>query len=313
MEKIEISIITPSYNEEKHIGECIESVLRQNWPHFNMVVVDDASVDKTTEIVEKYVAADERIKLIRQQENMGAAMARNVALDNVEGDYLLFLDADDWILPGMLSDLAEMIHQYGPVDMFRLKGRNVYMRGVEPVPGNAFETRLYKSTDLVRENKMSGFMHNLFVKTRIVKDNQIRFSDGMVMLEDQEFTLKCMIHSEQVLYFTKQNYMYYQHPESVSKNFRKEHFSDILNCASSVYQCAEDTLEEKELTAYRGYAYLKAVQYLKRVLKDRDVSASYIRSDMDRFLETIDFEWNKRQLLQLYTRGIIMTKVFTRS
>jgi glycosyltransferase involved in cell wall biosynthesis len=273
-----------------------------------MVVVDDASRDGTTEIVKKYSAKDERIKLISLNENSGASVARNVALDNAKGDYLLFLDADDWILPEMLSDLVGMIHQYGEVDMFRLKGRNVYTRGEQIPPGDDFETKIYTPTDLVSVNKMSGLMHNLAVKNRIVKDNQIRFTDGMVMLEDQEFTLKCMIHSNQVLYFTKQNYMYYHHPESLSKNFRKEHFPDILNCASRVYQCAKNQLEEEELKPYRGYAYRKAIQYLKAAFKDQELSTSDIRNDMEKFLNSVDFEWSRKNLLSFYWRVITVNK-----
>lgn len=306
---IKISIITPSYNEEKYIGECIESVLKQAWPHFEMIVVDDASGDRTREIVRKYSEADERIKLICLQENSGVSIARNIALDNAKGDYLFFLDSDDWILPETLSDLMEMIHQYGKVDMFRMESRKVYSRQEEPLPCNNVETRLYTPTDLISQNKMAGYICNLFVKNRIVKDNQIRFTDGMAMLEDQEFTLKCMIHSEQVLYFKKQNYMYYQHPESLSKNFKNEHFSDILNCAIRVYQYAKSRLDEKELIVYRAYAYRKAKQYLKNVFKDREASSLYIRSDMNRFLETIDFRWNKKLFLQLYIRGIIISRV----
>jgi glycosyltransferase involved in cell wall biosynthesis len=310
-EQIKISIITPAYNEEKHIGECIESVLRQTWPHFEMVVVDDASSDSTAEIVKKYSAADKRVKLIRMQENSGVSTARNAALDNVHGDYLLFLDADDWILPEMLSDLVEMIHQYEMVDMFRLKGKKVHIRGEEPVPGDDFETQLYVPIDLVRENKMSGFMHNLFVKNRIVKDNQIRFTVGMAMLEDQEFTLKCMIYSERILYFTKQNYMYYQHPGSMSKNFGKDHYPDILNCAIEVYETARDELPEDEKWVYRDYAYQKAKQYLRRVLRNREVTASEIRSDMGGFLKKIDFGWNRNFILNMSMSGIVISKFFT--
>ena len=98
---------------------------------------------------------------------------------------MVFIDADDWILLEMLSDLVGMIDKYGKVDMFRLKGRKVFSRDEEPKPDGDFEVKLYPPAELIRENIMSGFMHKLIVKNKIVQNNNIRFSEGMVMLEDQ--------------------------------------------------------------------------------------------------------------------------------
>ena len=226
--------------------------------------------------------------------NVGLTTAKNTALDKAQGDYLVFIDADDWILPEMLSDLVGMIDKYGKVDMFRLKGRRVYSRDEEPMPADNYETRIYTPAHLIKENKMSGLMQNLCVKNSVIQKNRIRFTPGMVMIEDQEFTMKCMVYSRQVLYFTKQNYMYYQHPDSLSKNFRNEHFPDILFCAIRVYQCAKNRLEESELKEYRGYAYKKGIQYLKAVLKDREVPPAEIRERMNEFLINVDFKWRRR-------------------
>jgi len=103
-----------------------------------------------------------------------------------------------------------------------------------------------------------------------------------------------MIYCEQVLYFTKQNYMYYQHPGSSSKNPKKEQYPDILNCAKRVYVTAKNHLEAEELNVYRDYAYQKGIQYLKAVLKDREVPPAEIRERMNEFLINVDFKWRRR-------------------
>lgn len=90
-----VSIITPAYNAERFIGETIESVLKQTYPHWEMIIVDDKSTDRTVEIVESYVKQDSRIKLIQLEKNSGSAVARNTAMDNAKGRYLAFLDSDD--------------------------------------------------------------------------------------------------------------------------------------------------------------------------------------------------------------------------
>lgn len=90
-----VSVITPAYNAERFIGETIESVLKQTYPHWEMIIVDDKSTDRTVEIVESYVKQDSRIKLIQLEKNSGSAVARNTAMDNAKGRYLAFLDSDD--------------------------------------------------------------------------------------------------------------------------------------------------------------------------------------------------------------------------
>lgn len=90
-----VSIITPAYNSEKYISESIESVLRQTYDNWEMIIVNDKSSDKTQEIIEKYKKHDSRINLISLAENAGAAVARNIALDVARGRYIAFLDSDD--------------------------------------------------------------------------------------------------------------------------------------------------------------------------------------------------------------------------
>jgi teichuronic acid biosynthesis glycosyltransferase TuaG len=90
-----VSIITPAYNCEKYISESIDSVISQTYDNWEMIIVNDKSSDKTREIVESYTKLDFRVKLINLEENSGAAVARNTALDSANGRYIAFLDSDD--------------------------------------------------------------------------------------------------------------------------------------------------------------------------------------------------------------------------
>jgi teichuronic acid biosynthesis glycosyltransferase TuaG len=91
-----ISIITPSYNSSKFINETIHSVLSQTYPNWELIIVDDNSKDSSAEIISNYIEKDNRIKLIKHQENLGAAQARNTALKHARGRYIAFLDCDDY-------------------------------------------------------------------------------------------------------------------------------------------------------------------------------------------------------------------------
>lgn len=90
-----ISIITPNYNCEKFISQTIDSVLSQTYKNWELIIVDDFSTDISYEIACSYAKKDERIKVIRNEKNSGAAFSRNVALDNATGEYIAFLDSDD--------------------------------------------------------------------------------------------------------------------------------------------------------------------------------------------------------------------------
>lgn len=90
-----VSIITPIYNGEKYIKECIESVLNQSYKNIEMIIVDDGSTDNSKEIIEKYMKDNSLIKYIKCNENKGISAARNRGIENAKGRFIAFLDADD--------------------------------------------------------------------------------------------------------------------------------------------------------------------------------------------------------------------------
>jgi glycosyltransferase involved in cell wall biosynthesis len=98
-----VSIITPTYNCGKYIGETIESVLKQTYKNWEMIIIDDCSTDNTMDIVEEYCKNDKRIKYYRLEANSGAAVARTKAMELATGKYFAFLDSDDLWMPDKLE------------------------------------------------------------------------------------------------------------------------------------------------------------------------------------------------------------------
>ena len=98
-----VSIITPAYNAEGTLAETIESVLAQTYPFWEMLIVDDQSTDGTLALAESYAKQDQRIKVLRSPKNLGCAGARNVALEQAQGRFVCFLDADDLWLENKLE------------------------------------------------------------------------------------------------------------------------------------------------------------------------------------------------------------------
>lgn len=106
-----ISIIVVTYNNDKYIEKCLNSILVQSYKNIEIIVVDDGSTDKTFSIGTRYLKKDLRIKFIHQ-ENMGVGSARNVGLRNASGDYITFVDSDDYIMPNLMSEYIYYLNKY---------------------------------------------------------------------------------------------------------------------------------------------------------------------------------------------------------
>jgi glycosyltransferase involved in cell wall biosynthesis len=123
-----VSIITPSYKSEKFISQTIESVLAQTYQNWEMVIVDDVSPDNSNEVIKQYVKNDNRIKLIKLEKNSGPAVARNRAIEEAQGRYIAFLDADDLWKPNKLEkqlafmDANELALSYSSYELIDEEG-----------------------------------------------------------------------------------------------------------------------------------------------------------------------------------------------
>lgn len=107
-----VSVLMTSFNREKYIAEAIESVLASSYSHFELIVSDDGSRDRTVEIVRSYAARDERVKLFVNDSNLGDYPNRNKAASYAAGKYLKYVDADDYIYPKGLEILVDMMEQF---------------------------------------------------------------------------------------------------------------------------------------------------------------------------------------------------------
>ena len=106
-----VSIIVPVYNVKSYVGECVESLCRQTYTNLEILLVDDGSTDGSGEVCDEYAGRDERIRVIHQA-NRGLSGARNTGLDNVQGEYIAFVDSDDLVSPNYVETLYELLMRY---------------------------------------------------------------------------------------------------------------------------------------------------------------------------------------------------------
>ena len=111
MEKEKVSIIIPVYNSESTLKRCIESVINQTYKNIEILIINDGSKDKSLNIMNEYKNKDERIIVINQK-NKGLSGARNTGINNATGDYITFIDSDDYIKPNLVKDTIKIFEEY---------------------------------------------------------------------------------------------------------------------------------------------------------------------------------------------------------
>lgn len=184
-----VSVIMPAYNAEGFIVEAIDSVLAQTYPHWELIVIDDGSVDRTSHIVQ--AIQDERIRYA-YQENRGQAAALNYGLDLACGDYITTLDVDDWFTPNSLGDRVAFLDRhprYGAVygdGLYCDPNGKEFLRFNEHMP-SGLSGDVY---DLLVVSPFYGTGAGVMQRRDVLTRYQIRYDDGIVWCQDWDFYIR---------------------------------------------------------------------------------------------------------------------------
>lgn len=232
-----ISIIVPIYKVEKYLEKCLNSILAQTYKNIEIILVDDGSSDNCPAICNSCAEKDNRVKVIHKQ-NGGLINARKSGLEIAKGEYIGFVDGDDWIEPDMYSLFAQIIEKYSP-DM--VLSDFYYDNGTTLENSNQlFEQEFYDKNDL--KNKLypkmlfSGTYYKFGVnpccwsklyKKELLEKN-LHLVDGRIKMgEDAAFTYPCLLDAESVATVKKPQYHYIINPNSMTKSYDKN-LKDII-------------------------------------------------------------------------------------
>lgn len=222
-----VSIIVPVYKVEKYLPQCIDSLLAQTYPDFEVLLIDDGSPDNSGAICDEYAARDSRIRVFHK-ENGGVSSARNLGLDKAEGDWVAFIDSDDCLDPDTLKICSAYFEDYDTVRFSMRRILNVEKTSVldtEITENDTEEEYLYK---VVSRNAILGVCVGLY-KLSIFKDNNIRFRTDLISGEDWLAQLQYLLHCKALKQINKPLYLYNRYVESsCTKTFRFEvHYSAL--------------------------------------------------------------------------------------
>ena len=178
-----ISIIVPIYNIEKYLPRCLDSILAQTYKNLEVILVDDGSVDNSGMIADKYARKDQRIKVIHQV-NQGVSVARNTGIDLATGDYIGFVDGDDYIEPDMYEILMRIIDEQ-QVDIAHCGYQMVYPSKTEYYYNTKKKIKMNREEgvlELLRGRKVEPGLWNKLYNAKLF--DQVRLPAGIAETED---------------------------------------------------------------------------------------------------------------------------------
>lgn len=254
MEKL--SIIIPVYNAAKYLPRCIDSILNQTYPSFELILVDDGSSDGSSEICNEYAKRDARVRVIRQ-ENRGVAAARNTGLDAAAGSFVTFVDSDDWIEPDMYEHLMQTADKYccdvvmcDCVKEFGYK-QEVYTHDIKPGHYDYEQLKQeYYPHLLIMENvEYPPTISNSLILYRIrlldiqFPTGSIRYVEGVRYSEDLLFGAEIMLNAKSFYYMKGACYYHYcMNAASASHTFVRDKWNDYLR----LYKAAQERIRSAE-------------------------------------------------------------------
>ncbi|MFJ1626562.1 glycosyltransferase family 2 protein [Marinilactibacillus psychrotolerans] len=272
-----VSIIVPTYNVERYIEESVESILNQTYPNTEIILIDDGSTDATSYLLQQF---NDKAHITVNPINQGQGTVRNQGINQATGDYILFVDSDDWIEPGAVRGLVQKAIET-KAEIVRFNGQSFFDGKATPKQLGDYdfsevleENEIYIAPEILPkiQKSYSASPCLYLVKRSLLIENRIRFPEG-ILHEDEYFSTLVFLHTKKMAYI---NQFYYH------RRYR---------AASTM---TESTLEHKQRSFQ---SYLKVFQ----LMEEEYISSQYNQQQKD-FL--------KRQLLSIYN-GLLQSPVDT--
>lgn len=243
-----VSIILPAYNAEKYIVDCLESVLKQSYKNWELLIINDGSNDKTREICSDYILQDKRIKLL-DINNKGVSVARNIGLDNSVGQFIMFLDSDDWLEENALEYAVKQIENLNS-DIL------CWNHIIETIRGCDFNKSFSEEKITFSHTEKTDLCYHIIQNNWKIKDkdqylgmircvwgklyrrcviDDIRFSPGMNLAEDALFNYQTFKRANYISFVNEYLIHYRITGNSANNRYRPEMKKD-LQCTLSQFK-----------------------------------------------------------------------------
>lgn len=226
-----VSIILPVFNAERFLPQCLDSILGQSYLQWELIAVNDGSKDRSLEILKSYEKRDDRIHIISKK-NEGVSIARNVALSQVRGEYIYFVDSDDIVMQDALSILIRTLESNNATfvksDFLPINehGKQLFINKKQGIrrryEGKIIDSEMFYSKILMDE----FFLWTCLFRRDIIEKNKIRFIPHCRLMEDAAFIVEYLLHSSRNVYKDACVYGYRKY-EGTASEVNKDYSGDL--------------------------------------------------------------------------------------
>jgi len=265
-----ITVIINVYNGEKYINKCLDSIINQTYKNLEILIINDGSTDDTLKICQSY--KDKRIRIITTK-NQGLSLSRNTGIDNAKGEYLYFIDVDDFIELDTIEYLYKLLKEYD-ADISTCDNLKFEQNELKKI---ILKEKINKITNkemlikILLDKKMSVTIWNKLIKRDIIKD--LKFEDRII--NDMAFTHRLVLKTNKIVFSNQVKYYYYKHFDSVSNvKPSTERLTDYYDvCINRYYYIKRYYPNFKEnntaLLKEIVFLYLKENQELIKILEQK--------------------------------------------
>ena len=305
-ENYKISVVIPVYNVEKYIKECVDSVLGQTYKNIEVILVDDGATDSCPQICDSYARNDERVKVIHK-ENGGLSDARNFGIDASTGDYIIFIDSDDyWDSDTAVEHIVDIIDkEHKDVVLFFFKyfyedeqgGRIVeYNKNFENITING-KSKAEQMTDIIKNHIYLSASVTKAIKRDLFIDNDLYFVKG-VLSEDIDWSARLMFYAKSFSLLNESFYIYRQRSTSISQNIARK---NIIYIKNNIIKCIElaDKFNALEHEIYLQYVAYQYITFLNVCCVCKDNVKEELK-EMKEYSYLLNYNWNPK-VKKVYT------------
>ncbi len=332
------SIITPCFNSEKYIEECIKSVLNQNFQDFEFLIIDDGSFDSSSEIIKKYADFDNRIKFFKK-ENQGQGIQKNFLIKQSKGKYILFLDSDDWLEDNALKKLFNKFQKDDSdvviFDGFKYEQKSGKKSFFEYTKFfyKIFKEKNFSPTKDAKEFtfKINGLTFKTYKRDFLIK-NDIKFSPTR-FIEDSEFYFKIMLTVEKLSCLKEKILNYRIHPLSTTftKFNRTEDIKYAFYICEKIVKNSSFNKDKTIINAFLENRMAQIFYYYKKIKNDPKTKKEYYnlikeilkyikrnygfdfvttKPKLKKYNDIINFSFEFYYFLKKFKRKLRLTKMF---
>lgn len=296
---MDISIIVPVYNVEKYLKRCLDSIVNQSFNDFELILINDGSIDKSGIICDEYAQIDKRIKVVHK-ENEGVSLTRNLGISIASGEYITFIDSDDWIEQDFLKKAIEYIKKNNVsilITGFVFENNKKIFNIFNGEKDEIFLNNEIKK-EFLKQNKFSWTVYDKFFKREIIK--KYKFDSRIKIGEDMLFCWQIFKNIEKIGYLPLYKYHYdISASKTMTSDFSLKWF-DGIKVKKAIYKDVKDISRELELLA-------RIVCIVELVVLSKKAITSNVYG-IKRLIKLLQYYIRKNiYIVFLYPRSNIMT------